>query len=69
MECPPGMKEGTKDKVLLLHQCIYGLVQAARQYYKHIVKILKRLVSKVDVWIRAYFQKRANWVFALLSFM
>ena len=36
MGCPPGMKEGTKAKVLLLHQCMYGLVQVARQYYKHI---------------------------------
>ena len=32
MECPPGMKEGTTYKVLLLHQCNYGLVEAARQY-------------------------------------
>ncbi len=29
--------------VVSLRQCIYGLVQAARQYYKHIVAILKKI--------------------------
>ena len=43
MECPKGLKEGSKDKALLLNQCIYGLVQAARQYYKHFVAILKKI--------------------------
>ena len=41
MECPQGMRDATKDDVLLLTACIYGLVQAARQYYKKVVKILK----------------------------
>ena len=43
MECPPGMAGAADDDVLLLLQCIYGLVQAARQYYKKVVKILKQI--------------------------
>ena len=43
MECPPGMRNVTNDDILLLLQCIYGLVQAARQYYKKVVKILKKI--------------------------
>jgi histone deacetylase 1/2 len=43
MECPPGLEGGSKSKVCKLNACIYGLVQAARQYYKHIVAILKKI--------------------------
>ena len=49
MDCPVGYAEATgeivngTDHVLLLLQCIYGLVQAARQYYKHMIQILKKL--------------------------
>ena len=43
MECPQGMQDTTKDDVLLFTACIYGLVQAARQYYKKVVKILKEI--------------------------
>ena len=43
MECPPGMKDGTRDMILFLNKCIYGLVQAARQYHKHFVTILKKI--------------------------
>ena len=43
MECPKGMQGATTDHVVSLRQCIYGLVQAARQYYKHIVAILKKI--------------------------
>ena len=43
MECPQGMWDATKDDVLLLTACIYGLVQAARQYYKKVVKIKKEI--------------------------
>ena len=32
MECPPGMEGVTKENVLGLKECIYKLVQAARQY-------------------------------------
>ena len=31
------------DAALLLNQCIYGLVQAARQYYKKAVAILRKI--------------------------
>ena len=43
MECPPGMTGITSDQVLLLLKCIYGLVQAARQYHKKFVTILKSI--------------------------
>ena len=43
MECPQGMKGVTQDDALSLQACIYGLVQAARQYYKKFTKILKKL--------------------------
>ena len=43
MECPPGMKDVTSEDVLALQKCIYGLVQAARQYHKKIVSILKSI--------------------------
>jgi hypothetical protein len=44
MYVPPGMNviEGIKeDKALSLGQCIYMLVQVARQYYKKAVQILE----------------------------
>ena len=43
MECPPGMMGITSAQVLLLLKCIYGLVQAARQYHKKFVTILKSI--------------------------
>ena len=43
MECPKGMRGASTNHVVLLRHCIYGLVQAARQYYKHIVAILKKI--------------------------
>ena len=41
MECPQGMKGVKKDDCIILKKCIYGLIQAARQYYKKAVEILK----------------------------
>ena len=41
MECPHGLKIN-RDKISILGKCIYGLVQAVRQYYKKIVAILKK---------------------------
>ena len=43
MNCPEGLKGATADDALLLQQCIYGLVQAARQYHKKMVAILKSI--------------------------
>jgi hypothetical protein len=48
MDCPPGLEDTSSDCVdetdaLKLNSCIYGLVQAARQYYKKFTKILKRI--------------------------
>ena len=42
MECPQGMNQ-PKDKVLLLMKTIYGLVQAARAFYKNLAKVLKSI--------------------------
>ena len=41
MECPQGMSNVRKDGSIILNKCIYGLVQAAWQYYKKAVEILK----------------------------
>ena len=46
MECPPGMTGVTEENALALLKCIYGLVQAARQYYKKFVAILKKIGFK-----------------------
>ena len=41
MECPQGMTNVKKDNCIIFNKCIYGLVQAACQYYKKTVEILK----------------------------
>ena len=41
MECPQGMSDVTKNNCILLNKCIYSLIQAAWQYYKKAVEILK----------------------------
>ena len=41
MECPRRMSDVKKDDCIILDKCIYSLVQAACQYYKKAVKILK----------------------------
>ena len=41
MECPQGMKDVKRDDCIILKKCIYGLVQAAWQYYKKAVESLK----------------------------
>ena len=41
MEFPQVMSDIKKDDCINLNKCIYGLVQAARQYYKKAVKIRK----------------------------
>ena len=38
MECPLNI---SKDECIILNKCIYGFVQAARQYCKKAVKILR----------------------------
>ena len=40
MECPPGLK-ASKDDCCVLKKSIYGLVQAARQYFKKYISVLK----------------------------
>ena len=42
MECSPGVKVGKND-CIILEKSIYDLVQAARQYNKKAVEILKRI--------------------------
>ena len=41
MVCPQGMDNVKKDD-FILNNLIYGLVQAARQYYKKAIEILKK---------------------------
>jgi len=42
MECPQGM-EDSKNKVLRLKKTIYGLVQAAKAFYKKLTQVLKSI--------------------------
>ena len=42
-ECSQGLSDVGKDDCIILNKCIYGLVQAARQYYKKAVGILNNL--------------------------
>ena len=42
MEYLPGLKMN-RNEMLILHKCINGLDQAARQIYKKVVAILKKL--------------------------
>jgi hypothetical protein len=44
MQCPPGM-DATDDECLLLLQSIYGLVQAARQFWKKWAFILEKKLN------------------------
>ena len=43
MDIPLGMENAKSDQALELQKCIYGLVQAARQYFKKAVAILKKI--------------------------
>ena len=43
MECPKGMSSMQKDGCIILNKWIYSLVQAARQYYKKTVRVLRNL--------------------------
>ena len=45
MECPEGL-EHDMDEILQLKKTIYGLVQSARQFWKKLVKVLKKLGFK-----------------------
>jgi hypothetical protein len=43
MENPEGLEDSNDNKALLLLTTIYGLVQAARQYYKKTRGILRKI--------------------------
>ena len=43
MDCPKGLQEAKTTDTLVLKKCIYGLVQAARQYHKKAVQILRKI--------------------------
>ena len=43
MECPPGMKNTGPNDILALQACIYGLVQASRQFHKKMVELLRKI--------------------------
>jgi len=45
MELPDGMT-GFEDECLLLLKAIYGLVQAARQWHKKLIEVLKKIGFK-----------------------
>ena len=61
MECPQYFSDMGKDDCIILNKCIYGLVQAARQYYKKATKILKKsLFIGVNVNPYYYIEKKQN---------
>ena len=41
--CPPDVKDVQDDDCIILQKCIYGLVQAARQYIRMAIELLKKL--------------------------
>ena len=41
MDCPPGF-DGQPDECMLLKKAMYGLVQAARQYYLKFIEVLEK---------------------------
>ncbi len=43
MECPPEMTDAEEDNVFVMNKCIYGLVQAARQYDEKTVELLHKI--------------------------
>jgi len=47
MECPPGLG-ALPDECLRLWKCIYGLVQAARQFYKYWASIMVKLGFRIS---------------------
>jgi hypothetical protein len=47
MECPPGMNSHW-DECLRLWKCIYGLAQAARQFYKLWASIMVKLGFRIS---------------------
>ena len=66
MECPPGMKSKA-DEILILGQCIYGLVQSARPYHKKAVEILRKIGfvgGEVDPYL---FMKRSEKVIVYIA--
>ncbi len=66
MECLPGMTDAKVDDVLALNKCIYGLVQASRQYYKKAIEGLHKIgfnggdIDPCLFWIR--YEKGAVFV-------
>ena len=42
MKCPQGMSNVNRNGCIIFNKCIYGLVQAARQYYKKAIEMLKK---------------------------
>ncbi len=51
MKRPPEMADDEKDEVLALNKCIYGLVQALRQYIRRLLKLCIKSVSIVEMLI------------------
>ena len=43
IKCPQSMSGIGKDDCIILHKCIYSIVQAAQQYYMKVIEILENL--------------------------
>ena len=62
MDCPPCIKDDGRDDCIILGKCIYVLVQAARQYTKKSVEILKKVGHWRQCWWCLYLEKNAKGI-------
>jgi hypothetical protein len=74
MKIPDGFKwfheaKETNGAVLRLNKLIYGLVQAARQWYEKFSEGLLSLVLREIILTLVYFSKREVSPFAIYAFM
>ena len=63
MKGPQGMPNVQKDDFIILNGCIYGFIQALRQYFKKAIKILMNLElmgGNVDPYL--YMKKSAKGI-------
>jgi len=65
MECPPGMG-ALADECLRLLKCIYGLVQAARQFYKYWASIMVKLGFRISTADPCLFSRGMAWMIIII---
>ena len=63
IECTQGMTNANEDDCIALNKCIYGLVQAARPYYKKAIEFLKKWDSLEAMQTHSFHVKKSAKVF------